>query len=287
MAARARQPGESYFSESAEWQWIGTFDNDATTTQLYVLGHVNAAQPDERYRRAFERGLDYVFTAQFPNGCWPQVYPLQGGYHDNATYNDDNMAELGTLLRAVSRGDYPFVGAARRGQAATALRSLVGCVLASQFVAKGQRTVWGQQHDPLTLQPTSARSYELASLTGQESAHLVDMLMDEPSPDARVVEAVHAAAAWLRQHAVRGYSYRNQVLAADSSAGPLWARMVEIGTDRPMFFNRDGVRHYDWNDLTDRRTGYNWFTTEPVATLKRYDAWARAHPNPSQQERRP
>ncbi len=279
MAARARQPGESYFSESAEWQWIGTFDNDATTTQLFLLGHVFMAQADARHRRAFDRGLDYVLESQYPNGCWPQVYPLQGGYHDNATFNDDNMAEIGDLLRRVARGEYTFVAAAKRRQAAVALTRLVACVLASQVVVDGTLTVWGQQHDPLTLKPTSARSYELPSLTGKESAHLVDFLMDEPTPSARVVRSVHAAVAWFRQNEVHGYSYINYVLATDSSAGPLWARMAEIGTNRAMFFNRDGVRHYDWDALTDRRTGYGWYTDAPIATLATYEHWARVHPN--------
>jgi PelA/Pel-15E family pectate lyase len=68
------------------------------------------------------------------------------------------------------------------------------------------------------------------------------------------------------------------VLKADSTAGPLWARMAEIGTNRPMFFNRDGVRHDEWDALTDRRTGYGWFTDAPVATLARFEQWAKHHP---------
>ena len=31
--------------------------------------------------------------------------------------------------------------------------------------------------------------------------------------------------------------------------------------------NRDGVKLYDWNKLTDRRSGYGWYTTKPAATL--------------------
>ena len=278
MEAQSRQAGESYFSESAEWQWIGTFDNDATTTQLFLLGHVNMAQKDPRYRRAFDRGLAYVLAAQYPNGCWPQVYPLQGGYHDNATYNDDNMAEIAVLLRAVAHGGYPFVSPATRQRAARATARLTDCIVASQVTVNGTLTVWGQQHDPLSLRPTSARSYELPSLTGKESAHLVDVMMDDPHPDARIVRAVHAAAAWFRQNAIRGYSYLNYVRTLDSTAGPLWARMAEIGTNRAMFFNRDGVRHYDWDALTDRRTGYAWYTDAPAATLARYESWAREHP---------
>jgi PelA/Pel-15E family pectate lyase len=33
--------------------------------------------------------------------------------------------------------------------------------------------IWGQQHDPLTLLPTAARNFELASLASEESAGLL------------------------------------------------------------------------------------------------------------------
>jgi PelA/Pel-15E family pectate lyase len=55
---------------------------------------------------------------------------------------------------------------------------------------------------------------------------------------------------------------------------------MEIGTNRPIFANRDGVLLYDFNLLTDRRTGYNWYGTEPAASLKSYAAWAPTHPAP-------
>jgi hypothetical protein len=45
-----------------------------------------------------------------------------------------------------------------------------------------------------------------------------------------------------------------------------------------MFSNRDGVKLFDWNQLTDRRQGYAWYGREPAWILNRYDRWARVHP---------
>ena len=58
----------------------------------------------------------------------------------------------------------------------------------------------------------------------------------------------------------------------------MWARLAELGTDRPIFSNRDGVKLYDWNQLTDRRSGYAWYSYEPASALRRYERWARTHP---------
>jgi PelA/Pel-15E family pectate lyase len=35
----------------------------------------------------------YLLAAQFPNGGWPQVWPLEGGYHDAVTFNDNAVSE--------------------------------------------------------------------------------------------------------------------------------------------------------------------------------------------------
>ena len=39
--------------------------------------------------------------------------------------------------------------------------------------------------------------------------------------------------------------------------------------------NRDGVKLYDWNKLTDRRSGYAWYTTKPAETLATFKRWSR------------
>lgn len=85
----------------------------------------------------------------------------------------------------------------------------------------------------------------------------------EPIQDA-FVAAINAAADWFKVTAIYGYVYSDaNGFRAQAGAGPLWARIAEIGTNRPMFANRDGVKLYDFDQLTDRRTGYSWFGTAP------------------------
>jgi len=278
MRAGPRRPGQSFFSETDEWQYIATIDNNSTTSQLRFLAKIDSVRPDARYRAAFVRGVEYLLAAQFPSGCWPQVFPLQGGYHDAATFNDDATVLAAELLRDVGDGDFAFVPAGVRRRAAAAAGRTVECILTAQVVSGGQLTIWGQQHDPLTLVPVHARSYEPASLATKESAGILRFLMRIPDPDERVTAAVHMAAAWFRAHQIMGYTYDFDTgRHAQPGAGPLWARMAEIGTNRPVFSNRDGVILYDWEQLTDRRTGYGWYSEEPAAALKAYDRWLREH----------
>lgn len=273
---RPRRTGESYYSETDAWHYIPTLDNGASTGQMRFLQRVVAEHSDPRYVAAWRRGLAYLLAAQQPNGCWPQDFPLDGGYHDAITFNDDAVVNVLGVLDTVARGGVMVATSAERDSAAAAARRGVECLLATQVVVDGTRTVWGQQHDPLTLEAVPARRYELAGLSGRESASIMTYLMSLPGRDARVEAAVRAAAAWFRAHAIMGYAYDfRDGLTPQSGAGPIWARLTEIETGRPIFANRDGVKLYDWNQLTDRRTGYAWFGTEPASALKKFDKWAK------------
>ena len=175
------------------WSYLGTFDNDATTTELHFLAQaIHAADPvrSTRWRQSFDRGLGYILSAQYPHGGWPQVFPLEGGYHDAITYNDDAMTNLLVFLQQIADGKAPFdfVTPTQRTEARAAIRRGLECLLATQIQVGPRRTAWGQQHDALTLQPTSARNYEMPAQASGESAGIVAYLMSLPDPSPAVVE---------------------------------------------------------------------------------------------------
>jgi PelA/Pel-15E family pectate lyase len=271
--AGVRLPGVSFNGETTEWRFVPTIDNGATTEELRFLSRSDSVRHDPRFVDAFERGVRYLLGAQMPSGCWPQVFPLQGGYHDAITFNDDALIHVAELLREIAAGVHPIAGTELRRESGAAVGAAVNCMLATQVVVRGRRTVWAQQHDPLTFAPVRARSYELAALTADESARVAAFLMGHPAADDRVVGAVRAAAEWFRANRIDGLSYSHYELRRDGGAKPLWARMVEIETGRPIFANRDGLKLYEYDKLTDRRTGYRWFTAAPRDFLRDYDRW--------------
>jgi PelA/Pel-15E family pectate lyase len=304
MSLHPRAPGEAFAPDNrsrilgaadfdtphnTNWNYVGTFDNDATMTQLRYLGKViNAVESDRSgsYRKAFQRGIDYIVAAQYPNGGWPQVWPLEGGYHDTITFNDDAMINLLNLLRDVSKGTngFAFVPVSIRAQAGESVRRGIDCVMATQIVVGGHRTVWCQQHDPLTLQPASGRNYEMPSQVSSESAYVMLFLMSLPNPDPQVVAAVHAAAAWLKKTKISDKAYQRvgddgRRLVRTSNSGPIWARYYEIGTDRPIFGDRDKTIHDNLEEISrERRRGYAWYRDDPKRALEEYAAWSKTYP---------
>ena len=312
-ADHARQPGELFAPGNAapaaveaanaragsvdndkpadpSWHYVGTFDNNATITQLRFLAAVAAALDEKSaapYRDAVRRGLDYAFAAQFPNGGFPQVYPLEGGYHDTITFNDNALVNVLSFLTEVAeaKNGFAFLAADLRARAAACVQRGVACILACQIVADGRRTVWCQQHDALTLAPASARNYEMPSQSGSESDDVAIFLMALPAPSPAVVASVHAAAAWFKKTELRDVAWRpapdgsGRTLTKAPGAGPLWARYYEIGSDRPLFGDRDKTIHDDVNEISkERRNGYSWFNAGPERALALYAKWAEAHP---------
>jgi PelA/Pel-15E family pectate lyase len=314
MVASPRAPGDLYdadninrFPDTADfdkpvdenWHYIATIDNDSTWMQIRFLAHVTtallAAHRDADagpIRASVERGVRYLLASEYPNGGWPQVWPLEGGYHDAITINDDAMTHAVEILHAVSEGspDYAFLPPALKRLAGPASERGIECLLRLQIEANGAKTAWAQQYDALTLEPTSARNYEMAAISSDESFSIVEFFMALPNATPAEVAAVHSAAGWFTKAAVYGYRYGSGNFSADraspegrkllavAGAGPIWARYYQIGTDKPIFGDRDKTIHDDVNELSrERRNGYAWYNSAGVDVLARYKTWALTH----------
>ena len=317
MVSRPRAPGDLYdannenrFPDLADfdkpvdpsWHYIATLDNDSTWMQIRFLARVAtalvAAHRDADAApicASVERGVEYLLDSEYPNGGWPQVWPLEGGYHDAITINDDAMTHAVEILHDVAEGaaDLKFLPAAMVKRAGPAAQRGIDCLLKLQITENGVKTAWAQQYDALTLEPTSARNYEMGSLTSDESFPVVEFFMSLPNPTPAEVAAVHAACVWFVKVEIFGFRYGSGNFMADrqspggrklmavEGAGPIWARYYQIGTDKPIFGDRDKTIHDDVNELSlERRNGYSWFNAQGIAVLNEYKTWAQTHPLP-------
>jgi PelA/Pel-15E family pectate lyase len=268
----------------------GTFDNGATQQELAFLARVQAAHPGadgDVYRAAFLKGVSFILAAQYPNGAWPQVYPLMGGYHDAMTYNDDAFANQATLLRRIGtrQGDYAFVPVEVARRANVAADRAMQILLKSQVVIDGRKTIWAQQIDPITLEPVGARNFEPPALAASESAGLLVFLMQQPNPNREMQEAIHAAIAWLKARAIPDVDFTRiptdpgRVLVKKPGAGPLWSRYYDLKTQEPIFGDRDQTIHDDLMTVgPGRRNGYSWYNASPQKALDLYETWRVKYP---------
>ena len=270
-----------------------TIDNKGTTTEIIYLSRLYNATKDERYRDAVLRGFDYLFKAQYANGGWPQFFPLSKGYYTHITYNDDAMVNVLKVMRDAAKGKAPFtfLPDSVKAKAQASLDKGVDCILKTQVVQDGRKTVWCAQYDENTLQPADARAFELASLSGQESDDIVLFLMSLSKPSMEIRQCIEDAVAWFKKSKITGIQiekYTNgdgkkdiRVVPCaqdDAPCDPLWARFYTLDDNRPFFCDRDGVKRYSLDEIGyERRNGYSWYNNDGMDVLKRYETWRQKY----------
>ena len=265
-----------------------TIDNGATTQQMRFLARLFQQTGDKQTREAFIRGVEFLLSGQYEDGGWPQFWPNPHGYQVHITFNDDAIYNTMVMLRDMVQMKEPYQGKLTdkklRQRMQKAFDKGVECILATQIRVDGQPTIWCQQHDHETLKPAKARAYELPSYGPQESASLVQLLMQLPNPDERVKQAVHGAMRWFDKYKLTGLrlvrtGWREGTpdvkLVKDEHGGPLWARYYDLEHCEPYVCDRDGVPRRRLEDIGhERRNGYSWYGSHPAELYPLYDEWA-------------
>jgi PelA/Pel-15E family pectate lyase len=258
----------------------GTFDNKSTTDELRYLARAIHATDDAACKQAFLLGLDHILEAQYANGGWPQSFPLEKkGYSRHITFNDNSMIRLMNFLQEVTAADtYAFVPEPRKRAAAAAVTRGIDCILKCQIIRNGKPSVWCAQHDAVSFAPAQARSYELPSLSGSESAGIVRFLMSLENPSPACIAAVKHAVAWFESSKIEGIRIDkingDRQVIPDPKAAPLWARFYDLESGRPFFCDRDGIKKSNFSDIgRERRNGYAWYGTWGDSVAKEYRKW--------------
>jgi PelA/Pel-15E family pectate lyase len=222
----------------------GTLDDGASQSAVGFLMDLTVAQaatsdPTPPWLGdSVRKGLDFLLIAQDENGGWPQQYPksVEDDYSNYATLNDGASTEtITTLLHA-----YRQTGLERYRAAA---------VRGGDFLLKAQgppsQPAWAQQYDA-ELRPAAARAFEPAAYGSEETGFAMNALLDlyAVTGDRRFLNGLAAARDWLERSTIRPGT---------------WARLYEIGTNRPIYGDRDGKVHYTLAEISAaRRAGYRW-----------------------------
>ncbi len=217
-------------------------DNAATTQEMRFLAKVWQATKVEKYRTAFTKGLDMIFTSEKSCGGWSQYWPLSGNgsYQDYITFNDDLVTNVMKLLRDINNNKGDFTNIADetiRTKCMTSFNKAIDVILKCQIDDNGVKAAWCAQHDPVDFLPAEGRPHELPSVSGYESADLISFLMTVEKPSTELQEAITAAVTWLDNHKIEGKAIEDFTNAKgekdrriiDKSGSAIWGRFIQIG----------------------------------------------------------
>jgi PelA/Pel-15E family pectate lyase len=264
-----------------------TIDNGHVTTELRWLLEDYKSTNNPNYLIAAEKAIDFLFTAQYANGGWPQYYPDKSGYRHQITYNDDAIVKVMNVMWDISKSknNLELVNPSYKSKAVTAFNKGIDIILKTQITSPtGKKTAWCAQHDEVTLLPALARAYELPSISGSESVGITRTLMLVEQPSAEVKQAVKDAVEWF--NSAKLFDIKTQattnpadVMVVSSPGAILWARFYDLNTGLPFFCGRDGIKKNTLAEIEiERRTGYSWYGTWPSGLIgTEYTAWKAKH----------
>ena len=259
-----------------------TIDNDATTNQIIYLGKLYTATKLERFKEGALLGINYLLDAQYPNGGWPQFYPVDPDkYHARITYNDDAMTNVLELFDLILVSPYfEFIDKSLKNKIIESKERAIDVILKTQIVVNGKKTAWCAQHDEKTLLPALARSYELPSISGSESVAVARYLMTIENPSKEIIDSIQSAAAWFDEVRIDNIIVididdpeknggKDRVVEEHKGAPPIWGRFYDLETNKAFFSGRDGIKKENLADIEhERRMGYRYYVSTPLNFLK-------------------
>jgi hypothetical protein len=227
-----------------------TLDDNITQSNLGFLMWYDAVSKGENpaVREAVDYGLKRLLKVQYPNGAWPvfldRVYPhrdfaaasrarlpqswsrkWQKPDESALVLNDQLIRDMMRLLLAGERH-------LERDDLLAATKRTGDFLLAAQLPAP-QRG-WAQTYN-LDLEPIWGRKFEPPAIASRETAGAVQalLMLYLRTGEPRYLDGAVEAAAWLR---------KSQLPSGD------WARFYELGTNIPLYVDRnDELTHDDKN----------------------------------------
>ena len=247
-----------------------SFDDMATYAPAKFLLDLYMTTYDPKYRAPLVKALDFILAAQYPNGAWPQRYPLMydyphGGHDDYThyyTFNDGAIQNnIMLLFEAWEKlGNEAYRDAAVRG---------MDFYIASQLGEP--QAGWAQQYT-MDMQPGWARTYEPAAVSCNRTMSNINFLQRyfTMTGDRRYLEPIPAAIAWIERSA----------LTSGASSGGTHAGFYEVGTNEPLYYHFEGTGPDDYRCWVDHEIEGAWWyrrSVKPdIAAMKRsYERYAR------------
>lgn len=283
MYTKAREKGQIF----GEKNYIPTFDNNATIMQIIQLKHAIGQNGGDKnsvkdIKESLHKAINYLLSAQYPNGGFPQTYPLVGGYHDLVTYNDDVMANIIALLNDMRKAPKAYaLNASQLVEVNTHFNLALQRIMKDQVTVNSQQGAWGQQHDPLTYQLKSARAYEMAALSSMETARLLEKLMQIDGPNKALKTTIEKGINWLKAEQIIGIRWqrhenKNSEFIVDKTVQGLWPRFIDQDTGKPVFGDRNGQIYATVQEVSiERQNGYAWYHSSQLSALTAYKNWHR------------
>lgn len=224
-----------------------TFDDETTHRPSMFLLRLYLINKETRIKQALDRAIDFHLQSQYPNGGWPQRYPLRYDYP--AQDGSPDYSSFITINDEVMEKNIEFMLCCyyllEDERCLKAAEKAWDCLL--MLKQEAPTAGWALQYD-LNLQPARARDYEPASVCVSTTVSTMLLMMDyyrltgedkfmRPLPE--VLDFLQAVAFSDSMLQVIALDARNERYI-NNPRGALCPRMLVPGSFTPLFLHRRG-----------------------------------------------
>jgi PelA/Pel-15E family pectate lyase len=223
-----------------------TYDDDVTSDAARFLLRVYLEKLDPKYKPALDKAINFILQSQYPNGGWPQRYPLKhdfnkAGHPDYSsfyTFNDDVIWEnvLFLIQCYQTLGEQRFIEPIKKG-------------MDFYLLSEKKNGAWGQQYD-MKMEVAGARTYEPTAYLPRTTFSNALLLLKfyQYTGDRKFLTPIPGVIKWLEKVKLPERMTQN-----GRYTHPLF---VAVGSDKPIFVHRKGSNNtygYYYTDTTDTK----------------------------------
>lgn len=223
-----------------------TYDDDVSSDAARFLLRLYLKKLDPRYKPALDKAVDFILKSQYPNGGWPQRYPLKHDYQKAGhpdyssfyTFNDDVIWEnvLFLIQCYETLGEKRFLDPIYKG-------------MNFYLLAQNKNGAWGQQYN-MKMQVSGARTYEPAAYLPRYTFNNCLLLLKfyQYTGDRKFLAHIPDAIKWLDK-----VKLPQRMTENGRYSHPLFVNPV---TDKPIFVHRKGSNvtyGFYYSDTTDSK----------------------------------
>jgi len=217
----------SYLSTIWGWQEFlyfygnATFDDQVTADCTRMLMRLYCITRENKYLKPLKKSLNFILEAQYPNGAWPQRYPLMNDYTAWYTFNDGVIENnIKVLIEAYNLlGENKYLNAARRGMDFYKISQL-----------STPQAGWAQQYD-YEMKPAWGRTFEINTICSGVTIENIEALLKfyKITGDRSYLNPIPDALSWL-----------NSAVLDTINGKHTFTYFYEMGSSKPLYMHRKG-----------------------------------------------
>jgi len=251
-----------------------TFDDAGTISAAKFLLRIYVEKNDPVFRPALDKTINFVLESQYPNGGWPQRYPLK---HDHVFLGKADYSSFISLNDDVATENIEFL---LQCYAAVGLQDIKEPIIRAMnlFIVLQQGPPyagWSDQYTVEDLKPAHARSYEPRSVNSGTTARTISVMMDyyRLTGESKFIAGIPNAIAFLESVKLPESEMERFGRPKRANADALVPRFVDPDTGKPHYVHREGSnvengRYYTNQDIANTITHYSSASYLNIANIK-------------------